>query len=126
MKRFAITIALLACGLLVACGSSKPSADECKAAIENMRQIRGTSKVDTGADPRRAVRSCQGNSSKKTVQCFINAKTTEDLDKCEGSTGEKYFEQEKKAQEEIERKVREREADEAKNKADEQKDDTGN
>ena len=98
---------------LSACGSSKPSAKECKAAIENIRKLRNTSQIALGADPRKAVRSCQGNSSKKSVRCFIDATTEAELRECEGTTGAKAFEREKKLREEQNLKDKEREAEEA-------------
>ncbi len=101
-------------GALGSCGSTgKPNEKECQAAIENMQKILGTSKVDVGADPRRAVRSCQGNSSKRSVRCFANAKDREELLACEGKTGEKYFEEEKKLESDRQRKVDEKEASES-------------
>jgi len=104
--RLALVVAV---GMMAGCSScsTKPSEKECREAIENIRTIRNTAQVDVGADPRKAVRSCQGQSSKKTVQCFIAAKSNADLAKCEGDTGEEYFEAEKKSREANEKKAKE-------------------
>ena len=109
---FAFTVPLSAC-------KTKPSKESCEKAIDHMRKIRGTEGVQTGADRGRAVRSCQGNSRRDTVNCFIAAKTVEDLVACEGETGKKYLEAEKKASDELDEK---KEKDTAKKEAEEKKD----
>jgi hypothetical protein len=79
---------------------SKPSEAACKDAINNMRKIYGQSASDVGADPKTAIRSCRGQSSKETVEFMRNAKTVEDLEKCEGEEGKKFLDEEMKADEE--------------------------
>ena len=70
---------LLLCGaLFVAC--DKPSEEDCRKAVANMRSIHGTENPTVNADP--DVRRCKGASSKKSVQCVIAAKTEADLAAC--------------------------------------------
>jgi hypothetical protein len=38
-----------------------------------------------GPDPYAAVRSCRANADRDAVRCMIDAKTRDDLAKCEGS-----------------------------------------
>ena len=78
---------------------AKPSEEACRDAIRNQRVIAGLSTSDVGADPIAAIRSCQGGSSKETVECMRGAKSLEDLQECEGDVGKKYFEDEEKARE---------------------------
>lgn len=84
----AITFAFLAALVAAGC-EAKPSEDACKRAIDNLREISGLSRADVGADPKAAIRSCQANSSRATVNCMIEAKTMEDIVKCEGKEGQK-------------------------------------
>ena len=108
-----LVVILCALGLampLTAC-RTKPSKEDCEKAIDNMRKIRGTENTKTGANRGRAVRSCQGNSSRTTVKCFIAAKTVEELVECEGETGQKYLEEETKVRDDIEKKGADRDKD---------------
>ena len=66
--------------LLVASACGKPSEDECKAALQNLRQIVEQNPNATVAPS--MVEECQKNDSKARVECNRNAKTSEDLDKC--------------------------------------------
>jgi hypothetical protein len=68
--------------VVLAFGCNKPSEENCKKAVENMRELLGT---DNGvsSDTTAAVRSCKGGSTKASVDCAIAAKTVEDLEKCE-------------------------------------------
>lgn len=85
----AILIAVMSALLAAGC-EAKPSEEDCEKAIENVRRISGLSRADVGADPKAAIRSCQANSSRATVQCMIEAKTMEDIVACEGKEGKKY------------------------------------
>ena len=75
MKRLALIVLLLA-----GC-KTKPSEESCKKAIDNMRKLLGTSTytADTSAD----VRRCRSRSSHTAVDCAGNAKTLDDLHRCE-------------------------------------------
>jgi hypothetical protein len=77
MKRLALIVLVL---LLAGC-KNKPSEESCKKAIDNMRRLLGTSTytADTSAD----VRRCRSRSSHASVDCAGNAKTLDDLHKCE-------------------------------------------
>jgi hypothetical protein len=86
----------LAIALLVpvtACDDAKEA--ECRKAISNIRKIYGTSDNSFGVSPEAMVRSCQGSTSPESVQCFIQATTVEDLQRCEGDTFKEMFESEK-------------------------------
>lgn len=74
-------------GLLVlfAAGcSTKPSEESCEKAVNNIRKLTGQSNTEIGADKRAAVRSCRAQSSKDKVECMVEARTVEELDKCGG------------------------------------------
>jgi|SRR6185436_17095702 len=76
MKRFAVVL-----GLLVLAGAcDKPSEENCRKALTNMRKLLGTDNptTDIGGD----VRACKGGSTKKTVECAINATSVEQLKAC--------------------------------------------
>ena len=76
-------LALLCCGLAGAqVGCDKPTDNECRVAIQNMRKLLTTDKVNTTNDVESAVRRCRGSSSKKSVQCAASAATVEDLKAC--------------------------------------------
>lgn len=81
---------------LPAC-KAKPSEEACKEAIDNVRRITEQSTSDMGADPIAMIRSCRGSSSKESVECMRVAKTLDDLNKCEGDIGDKYYKDEVKA-----------------------------
>lgn len=98
--------------------SQKPTEAECRAAIENVREILGLDKQTAGVDINKAIRSCRGSSTKKTAKCLADAKTEKDLAACEGEVGEKYLEQEREA----ERKRREKVEKSEKKKDEETKD----
>ena len=65
-------------------GCNRPSEENCKAAIENIRRIYGTDQNEFGKSPEAALRACRGNGTRKSVACVITAKTTGDLEKCAG------------------------------------------
>jgi len=97
----AMTRFLLALAILVAAGcSSKPSEEACEKAVTNIRKLTGQSNTDVGADKRAAVRSCRAQSSKDKVECMVEARTVEELDKCGGKFAaevKKMIDEEKKA-----------------------------
>jgi hypothetical protein len=78
-------LVLIAVVLLAAAGcSTKPSEEACEKAVNNIRKLTGQSNTDVGADKRAAVRSCRAQSSKDKVECMVDARTVEELDKCGG------------------------------------------
>ena len=90
---FALALVLSAAGLGMGC-KAKPSEKSCREAIDNIRRISGQDANKIGTDPIAAIRSCRGNSSKAAVECWRQAKTEADLEKCEkqvgvGGTGDK-------------------------------------
>jgi len=101
MKRIFLTL-LIAASTASTMACNKPTDDECHKAVSNIRRLTGTANSSFGADPQAAIRSCKGNASKESVQCMMNAKTVEDLQKCEGTASEKFI----KAEEEAEQKRR--------------------
>lgn len=68
-------------------GCERPKEEDCKRAIANIRRIYGTENSEVAISPQAMVRSCRGSSSAESVQCFINAKSKEDLSKCESELG---------------------------------------
>jgi len=80
MKALAVLLVMPIVMMNAAC--NKPSEENCKKAVENMRELLGTNDGVT-ADTTSAIRSCKGGSSKAAVECAIAAKTVEDLEKCE-------------------------------------------
>jgi hypothetical protein len=108
-------LALLVAGAGCDSCSTKPSAEECRAAIENMRKIRGLDRNTAGVEIDKAIRSCRGSSTKETARCLTNARAEKDLQACEGEAGKEFIEQEREA----ERKRREKAA---KSKQDEDED----
>jgi hypothetical protein len=84
MKR--LSIALVACGFALVgalAGCDKPTADECKAALEHMQELiahqQGT---NAASDVTTEIRACRGGSTKESVACATNAKTLDDLKAC--------------------------------------------
>jgi hypothetical protein len=76
MKRFTVVFGLVV--LVGAC--NKPSEEDCHKAVTNVRKLLGTESVD--ADINGDVRRCKGGSSKKAVECAINATSVEQLRAC--------------------------------------------
>jgi hypothetical protein len=79
-SRIAVAVALVA-ALVVAC--DKPSADDCEKALHNMQQLLGTDNLNTTAGIQSEIRACRSGSSKTAVACAINAKSIDDLNKCD-------------------------------------------
>lgn len=76
MKRFAVVLWLV----VLAGACEKPSEENCRKALANVRSLLGTESVL--ADVEGDVRRCKGGSSKKNVECAMNAKTLEELKAC--------------------------------------------
>jgi hypothetical protein len=76
MKRFAVVLVLV----VLAGACDKPSEENCRKALANVRTLLGTNNptLDTEGD----VRACKGGSSKKTVECAMNATSREQLKAC--------------------------------------------
>jgi hypothetical protein len=93
-------VVLIGVVLLAAAGcSTKPSEESCEKAVNNIRKLTGQSNTDVGADKRAAVRSCRAQSSKDKVECMVEARTVEELDKCGGKFAaevKKMMEEQKK------------------------------
>ena len=88
-------------GLFIGAGacSTKPSEEACEKAVNNIRKLTGQSHTDIGADKRAAIRSCRAQSSKDTVECMAEARTSEELFACGGKRAEgvkKLLEEQKK------------------------------
>jgi hypothetical protein len=77
-------VALLVAVILGAAGcTTKPSAEECRTAIENMRRLMGTENLREDTRIEGDIRRCKGGSKKKAVQCAIKAQTLDDLRHCD-------------------------------------------
>ncbi len=79
--------------------SPKPSEEACEKAVNNIRKLTGQSQTDIGADKRAAIRSCRAQSSKDTVECMAEARTSEELFGCGGKMADevkKLLESQKK------------------------------
>ena len=81
MKRLLPLLLVLAAAL--AGGCNKPSEANCRKALKNMREILGTDSALANADTEGDIRRCVGGSTKKAVECALNAKTLDALYKCE-------------------------------------------
>jgi len=77
-----IRVALLALIGCLALGCNKPDEASCKKAIDNMRRLMGTDNLSDNNKISGEVRRCKGGSSKKAVQCAIDAQTYEQLRAC--------------------------------------------
>ena len=77
-----IRVALLALLALAAC--DKPTPESCRKAIVNMQKLLGMPPNSSDeAAIANEVRRCRGGSSKTSVECASNAKSLDDLKKCE-------------------------------------------
>jgi len=93
-----VVLALLLLGGAASC-STKPSEESCEKAVNNIRKLTGQSHTDIGADKRAAIRSCRAQSSKDTVECMADARTSDELFACGGKMAEgvkKLLEEQKK------------------------------
>jgi hypothetical protein len=75
MTRFSILLVAV-----LAVGCNKPSKEDCRTAIENMRTLMRTQNLQT--DVEGEVRRCNGGSTKEAVACAIKATTVEELGTC--------------------------------------------
>lgn len=75
-------IAILLFALAGAACDSKPSEDDCRRAINRIRQLTGTANIQGNEDVESAVRSCRGNASKESVKCAVEASSLEQLERC--------------------------------------------
>ncbi len=73
----------------------KPKSADCKKAVDNIIKLYGTEGREYGVKPRAMVRSCRGSASRRSVKCFMNAKSVKELQGCEGGAFEKMFSEEK-------------------------------
>ena len=73
MKRFAVVLGLL----MLAGACDKPSEENCRKALANVRTLLGTGSPE--ADVQGDVRRCKGGSNKKTVECAMAATSIEQL-----------------------------------------------
>jgi hypothetical protein len=78
MKRLVLVLALVGVG---AC--SKPSTEDCRKAVLNLQRIRGLDTNAQGPDPEQYARKCRATGNPDVVRCIINAKTEQDLARCE-------------------------------------------
>jgi hypothetical protein len=76
MKRFAVVLGLL----MLAGACDKPTEENCRKALANMRTLLGTESPDT--DLAGDIRLCKGGSSKKTVECAMKATSRDQLKAC--------------------------------------------
>jgi hypothetical protein len=76
--------ALFAAAALVtsAACNAKPSEDDCRQAVGNMRRVLATDKINVAGDVESAVRRCRGSSNKKSVKCAIGATSLAELEAC--------------------------------------------
>jgi hypothetical protein len=70
---------LLALGLF---GCEKPSEENCRKAIANVRALYNTDTADQAMDTDGDVRRCVGGSSRKAVECAVAAKSLTELEAC--------------------------------------------
>jgi len=76
MKRFAVVLGLL----MLAGACDKPTEENCRKALANVRALLGTESPES--DLAGDIRRCKGGSSKKTVECAMNATSHEQLKAC--------------------------------------------
>lgn len=82
MKRFLlVVVAILGAGGASAC--NKPSEDDCRQAVSNVRKLYGTDNIVKNGDNESEVRRCKGGSSKEAVACAIKAATLDELKACD-------------------------------------------
>jgi hypothetical protein len=81
MKKLAIAWVVSCLGLASA-SCNKPSEGDCRKAIQRIRELTGTAKIEASEDIEAAVRSCRGNASKASVRCAKEASSLEQLERC--------------------------------------------
>lgn len=81
MTRLAsLVVALVTCTGLAAC--EKPTEDNCRKAIANMRRLMGTDNLRDTEGNEGEVRRCKGGSKRKAVECAIKATSLDELRGC--------------------------------------------
>jgi hypothetical protein len=81
MKRLLlVVVAIVGAGGAAAC--QKPTAEDCRQAVNNVRKLYGTENIAKDDDTEAQVRRCKGGSSKKAVACAIQATTLAELKAC--------------------------------------------
>ena len=89
---FVIATAVLGVfGTLVLGACDKPTEEDCRLAVENIRRLYNTNDNQVGAPPAAVLRSCVGGESTAAVKCFKSAGSKEELQKCEGGAMAKLF-----------------------------------
>ena len=88
--------AVVLAAALVGC-NVKPSEEECEKAIDNIRQLTGQN-GEVSSRQRAAVRSCQAQSHRETVECYASARTKAELFACGGELAEAVRKAEEKNQ----------------------------
>jgi hypothetical protein len=81
MKKLGI-IALWLSLASVGSACDKPSEGDCRKAIDKIRTLTGTAKMEGATNVDAAIRACRGNGSKKSVQCAMDASSLEQLERC--------------------------------------------
>ncbi|HEY5926338.1 MAG TPA: hypothetical protein VIV11_31850 [Kofleriaceae bacterium] len=80
MTRLALLVVVVVAGFGCA---TKPSEEDCRAAITNMQQLMGTENLRDTEMVESQVRRCKGGSNKKSVECAKKAQTLDELRKCD-------------------------------------------
>ena len=93
MRRL-FSIAVLAAAL-AGC-NTKPSEEACEKAIENIRTLTGQT-GELGPRQRAAMRSCQAQSQRETVECYASARSKEELFSCGGELADAVRKAEEKS-----------------------------
>ena len=64
-------------------GCSRPSDEDCRRALRNVRKISGAADTSNAPDPEPAIRKCKSSASTEQVACLIAAKTQDDVAACQ-------------------------------------------
>jgi hypothetical protein len=78
-----LSFGLLLALATAALGCNKPSEDDCKAALTNMRRLMGTENSLDQTSHAGDVRRCKGGSTKSAVSCAMKAQTIDELHACD-------------------------------------------
>lgn len=79
MARLALLLAIATASL----GCNKPSEEDCKVALTNMRRLMGTESSLDQSSTAGDVRRCKGGSTKTAVACAAKAQTLDELRACD-------------------------------------------
>ena len=74
---------LLLGAIVILAGCNRPSEDECNRAVESIQRIHEIQHSSGGPDAKAAVRQCRAWWNRAQVTCAIQAKSLEELAKCE-------------------------------------------